>query len=92
LIATENDSRLITLPGKKIADVVCSRNIHIKNDIVQLKSSQRGVCLTIEYEVLNEAGTLLCTGSTTLAFIDATTRRPCRAPEIFVNNIVNKES
>ncbi|MDR0294712.1 MAG: acyl-CoA thioesterase [Prevotellaceae bacterium] len=51
----------------------------------------QGVRLVIEYEVLNEAGVLLCTGSTTLAFIDAVTRRPCRAPEIFVRNIVNKE-
>ncbi|MCL2097722.1 MAG: acyl-CoA thioesterase [Bacteroidales bacterium] len=48
----------------------------------------QGVRLTIEYEVLNEIGTLLCSGSTTLAFIDAATRRPCRAPEDFVSRIL----
>jgi acyl-CoA thioester hydrolase len=40
--------------------------------------------LLLEYEVLNEAGVLLCTGATTLAFIDAITRRPRRAPEDFL--------
>jgi len=50
LMVTENNSRLITLPGKKTADIACSRNIHIKNNIVQLKSTQRG----INYEIFND--------------------------------------
>jgi len=52
----------------------------------------QGVRLTIGYEVLNEAGALLCTGSTTLVFVDAITRRPCRPPEIFVSRITKKAS
>ena len=42
------------------------------------------VRLVIEYEILNESGKLLCSGSTTLAFIDAVTRRPRRAPANFL--------
>jgi acyl-CoA thioester hydrolase len=34
-----------------------------------------------EYEIYNEAAQLVCTGSTTLAFVDADTRRPVRPPE-----------
>jgi acyl-CoA thioester hydrolase len=36
--------------------------------------------LRFEYEVRNEAGDLLVTGSTVLGFVDAATRRPCRPP------------
>jgi len=64
------------------------------DDLLTLRATVKelqGVRLVIAYEVLNEAGALLCTGSTTLVFVDAATRRPCRAPEIFVRNIVNKE-
>jgi acyl-CoA thioester hydrolase len=41
--------------------------------------------LRIEYEILNEAGTLLCTGSTTLVFVDAHTRKPARVPQPFLH-------
>jgi acyl-CoA thioester hydrolase len=40
--------------------------------------------LHIEYEVHNEAGALLCSGHTTLVFVNAVTRRPTRAPEPFL--------
>lgn len=36
------------------------------------------------YEVYNEAGRLINTGATTLGFIRCDNRRPCRAPEWFV--------
>lgn len=36
--------------------------------------------LRFDYEVLNEAGERLATGYTTLGFVDASTRRPCRPP------------
>lgn len=36
------------------------------------------------YDVFNEAGQLLNSGSTTLGFLHSDTRRPCRAPESFV--------
>lgn len=36
--------------------------------------------ITIDYTVRNQAGETNATGSTTLAFINAETRRPCRPP------------
>ena len=40
--------------------------------------------LVIASEVFNEAGKLINTGSVTLGFMHASTRRPCRAPERFI--------
>ncbi|MBQ5830435.1 MAG: acyl-CoA thioesterase [Alistipes sp.] len=40
--------------------------------------------LNIASEVYNEAGRLINTGRVTLGFMNAHTRRPCRAPEWFV--------
>ncbi len=37
--------------------------------------------LNITYEVMDEAGKVINTGRTTLGFVNAQTRRPCRAPE-----------
>ena len=37
------------------------------------------------YEVFNEAGKLINTGSTTLCFIRKENHRPCRAPQWFVD-------
>jgi acyl-CoA thioester hydrolase len=45
--------------------------------------------LHLDYEVHNEAGDLLCTGHTTLVFVNALTRRPTRAPEAFVKALTN---
>ncbi|OEK03310.1 thioesterase [Roseivirga sp. 4D4] len=39
------------------------------------------VRMIFEYEVLNEEGTLVNEGKTTLVFINMETNRPCRAPE-----------
>lgn len=41
--------------------------------------------LVIASEVYNEAGKLINTGSVTLGFMHASTRRPCRAPEWFIS-------
>ena len=43
--------------------------------------------LIIDSEVYNEAGKLINAGSVTLGFMHASTRRPCRAPEWFVQAI-----
>lgn len=40
--------------------------------------------LNISSEVYNEVGRLINTGRVTLGFMNAQTRRPCRAPEWFV--------
>lgn len=36
--------------------------------------------MVFNYEIDNQDGELLVTGETVLAFVDATTRRPCRPP------------
>ncbi|MBR4995334.1 MAG: acyl-CoA thioesterase [Alistipes sp.] len=46
--------------------------------------------LIIGAEVYNESGKLINTGSVTLGFMSAETRRPCRAPEWFVE-VLNKQ-
>jgi acyl-CoA thioester hydrolase len=64
----------------------------VYDDLLTLKAAVKEAPvarLVIEYEVLNEAGILVCSGATTLAFVDAITRRPRRAPEAFVKMIVN---
>ena len=49
------------------------------------KDYQTGpIRITFRYEILNERGELLNTGSTVLGFIRSDTRRPCRCPEWFV--------
>jgi acyl-CoA thioester hydrolase len=37
-----------------------------------------------EYEVYNENSELICTGESTLVFVDAATRKPRRAPDYFL--------
>jgi acyl-CoA thioester hydrolase len=43
--------------------------------------------LVIGSEVYNEQGRLINTGKVTLGFMHADTRRPCRAPEWFIEKI-----
>lgn len=43
-------------------------------------AQEPGVKAVIGYEVLNEAGELLCTGQTTLVFVDSKTNRVTRCP------------
>lgn len=43
--------------------------------------------LDIDYEIYNEQQQLVCTGNTVLAFVDAKTRRPKRAPDFFLDKV-----
>ena len=45
------------------------------------------VRLKVRYELYNEEGKLINTGHTWLGFLDGTTRRPCRAPQNFVDRL-----
>ncbi len=40
-----------------------------------------GVKTTFNYEFINESGDMIHEGETMLAFLDASTRRPCRPPK-----------
>lgn len=46
----------------------------------------------VRYELYNEEGRLINTGHTWLGFLDATTRRPCRAPQYFVDRLKELET
>ena len=39
------------------------------------------VRMKVRYEIYNQAGTLINTGHTTLGFLNAESRRPCRVPQ-----------
>jgi len=46
------------------------------------------VRIVFDYEVINEAGVLLCEASTTLVFVDRLTMRPRRAPEALLATLM----
>jgi acyl-CoA thioester hydrolase len=41
--------------------------------------------LTVNSEIYNQDGQLLCTGSVTMGFIDVATRRPIRCPQMLLD-------
>ncbi|WP_257656961.1 acyl-CoA thioesterase [Parapedobacter lycopersici] len=45
------------------------------------------VKIAFDYELFNEAGELINTGKTTLAFIDMKRNKPCRAPADFTERL-----
>jgi len=60
------------------------------DEVLTIKTILRsipGVRITFNYEIYNDAGQLLNTGETTLAFINKTTRRPMKPPDYFLNGL-----
>jgi acyl-CoA thioester hydrolase len=60
------------------------------DDLLTIKSCLKRlpeIKLDIDYEIINEHKQLVCTGNTILAFVDATTRRPKRAPDFFIDAV-----
>lgn len=41
----------------------------------------------VEYEIFNEAGTLINTGKTVLGYVNTERMRPCRAPQKFIDEL-----
>ena len=41
----------------------------------------------IEYEIFNEAGTVINTGKTVLGYVNMERKRPCRAPQKFIDEL-----
>ena len=41
----------------------------------------------VEYEVFNEAGTVINTGKTILGYVNMERKRPCRAPKEFIDEL-----
>ncbi|WP_160068973.1 acyl-CoA thioesterase [Sphingobacterium bovisgrunnientis] len=52
--------------------------------IIKEKPSVR---IKFEYEVYDEAGTLLNIGNTQLVFVDMARNRPCKAPDVFMQKM-----
>lgn len=46
-----------------------------------------GIRIKFEYELFNESGDLLNTGSTQLVFVDMEKGRPCSPPQIFIDKM-----
>ncbi len=53
----------------------------VKTFIKELPSAR----IRFEYEVYNEAGTLLTVAETTLVFVNSASKRPCPMPDSFLN-------
>jgi acyl-CoA thioester hydrolase len=54
------------------------------DDLLTIRTTMRELPtakIVLDYEVLNEAGLLLATGSSTLVFVDMKTNRPTRCPD-----------
>ncbi|TJZ50833.1 acyl-CoA thioesterase [Sphingobacterium olei] len=56
------------------------------DELITIKTTIRekpNIRIKFEYEIFNEAATLLNTGMTQLVFVDMQKNRPCRPPQIF---------
>ncbi len=74
---------------------VISLNINFKNsarydDVLKVKTRLKKLptaSIEFEYELLNDDGNLLATGSTVLAFIDMERNRPTRCPKYLLDQL-----
>lgn len=60
------------------------------NQVLTVKSIVKtlpNVRLKVDYEIYNEQNELINIASTTLVFVNKTTKRPCQPPEIFMSGI-----
>lgn len=60
------------------------------DELITIKTTIRekpSIRITFEYEIFNEAGLLLNTGTTQLVFVDMKRNKPCRPPEVFTEKI-----
>lgn len=60
------------------------------DDLVTINTYIRekpGIRIKFEYELFNESGELLNTGSTQLVFVDMVKNRPCKPPQIFIDKM-----
>ncbi|REG85926.1 acyl-CoA thioesterase [Winogradskyella sediminis] len=76
---------------------VVSLSINYKNsarydDVLKVKTTLKKMptaSIEFEYELRNESGVLLATGSTILAFIDVYKNRPTRCPKYLLDKLRN---
>ncbi|OYD47395.1 thioesterase [Sphingobacterium cellulitidis] len=74
-----------------VIELSCKFNKPAKyDDLVTINTYIRekpGIRIKFEYELFNESGELLNTGSTQLVFVDMGKNRPCKPPQIFIDKM-----
>jgi acyl-CoA thioester hydrolase len=70
--------------SRYLAPALYDENLRIVTTLRELP----GVRIRFDYEIYNEAGSLLHTGETLLAFVNKATGRPCRPPEVMMSLLV----
>ncbi|MGB7527484.1 acyl-CoA thioesterase [Sphingobacterium cellulitidis] len=74
-----------------VIELSCKFNKAAKyDDLVTINTYIRekpGIRIKFEYELFNESGELLNTGSTQLVFVDMVKNRPCKPPQIFIDKM-----
>jgi acyl-CoA thioester hydrolase len=83
-------SPIIEVNSKYLYPAFYDEILTVKVSLDEIPSAR----LVIASEVYNEQGRLINKGSVTLGFMNAETRRPCRAPEWFItalNKYIEKE-
>ena len=70
--------------SRYLAPALYDENLRIVTTLRELP----GVKIRFDYEIYNEAGSLLHTGETLLAFVSKATGRPCRPPEVMMSLLV----
>jgi len=74
-----------------VIELSCKFNKPAKyDDLVTINTYIRekpGIRIKFEYELFNESGELLNTGSTQLVFVDMVKNRPCKPPQIFIDKM-----
>jgi len=67
--------------SRYLAPALYDENLRIVTTLREMPK----VRIRFEYEIYNEAGSLLHTGETLLAFVNKATGRPCRPPEVMTS-------
>ncbi|MEJ1236703.1 thioesterase family protein [Chryseolinea sp. T2] len=67
--------------SRYLAPALYDENLRIVTTLREMPK----VRIRFEYEIYNEAGSLLNTGETLLAFVNKATGRPCRPPEVMTS-------
>ncbi|MFA8436291.1 MAG: acyl-CoA thioesterase [Marinifilaceae bacterium] len=81
------------IEAQGIALPVCSLNVRyhrpaLYDDVLTIRTIVKDIPnarIQFYYEILNEAGKVINTGDTVLAFIDTQTQRPTRVPETILH-------
>lgn len=81
----EMEERGVMLPVKEVCLNYISPAYYDELLTVHTRIREKpGVKLEFEHEIFNEKNELINTGRVTLVFVNAGTRRPCRAPQWFL--------